>query len=74
MSENNEEKFRRLAEKRVNNVIKTLRLIGNLSNRSNYVYTDADVEKIFAAINSELKACKAKFSKKGSEGRKFKFD
>ena len=37
------EKFKALAEKRVNNAIKQLQLIGNLSNTSSYEYTDEQV-------------------------------
>lgn len=55
------EKFKRLAEKRVNNAIKNIRLIGNLSNRSNYSYTDQEVDKIFRALDKELKHAKSRF-------------
>lgn len=61
MTESSREKFVRLAETRVNNLIKTIRLLGNLSNRSNYSYTDKDVDKIFRAIEKELKDAKARF-------------
>jgi len=36
---NKEKKFIELTEKRMNKTIKQLRLIGNLSNRSNYTYS-----------------------------------
>lgn len=55
------EKFVNLAEKRVTKTIKELRLIGNLSNKSNYSYTDKDVKKIIGALNSEIKKLKQKF-------------
>ena len=38
-------KFVELAEKRVTRAIKDLRLISNLSNRSNYSYSEEDVQK-----------------------------
>lgn len=56
------EKFMRLAEKRVNNAIKNIRLIGNLSNRSNYSYTGQDVDKIFKALEKELKHARSRFN------------
>ena len=56
-----EQRFRRLAEKRVNIILDKLRLLGQLSNRSNYEYTDAQVEAIFKAIQKDLNATKAKF-------------
>ncbi len=57
----NREKFVRLANKRVNSAIKTIRLIGNLSNKSNYSYSTEDVEKIFRALQEELRSAKSKF-------------
>ena len=44
--ESKEEKFKRLANARVNNAIKQLELIGNLSNSASYDYTDDEVRKI----------------------------
>jgi rubrerythrin len=61
MSDKNE-KFKRLASARVTKAIKTIRLIGNLSNRNNYEYTDEQVDKIISALNRELKDLKARFS------------
>ena len=58
-------KFVELAEKRVTRAIKDIRLIGNLSNRSNYSYTDEDVRKIYRALKSELDTLKARFEAKG---------
>ena len=40
-----------------------LKLLGNCSNTGNYEYSDNDVKKIFNAIESEVKASKAKFIK-----------
>ena len=63
------EKFVELAEKRVSRVIKDLRLVGNLSNRSNYSYTQQDVRKIIATLKSELDALKARFDTTGSDSK-----
>ena len=65
------ERFKRVAESRTNKIIDQLRLLGNCSNRSNYLYSDDDVKKIFQAIEAELKSAKAKFSSK-NENDKFK--
>lgn len=62
MPESDRNKFVRLANSRVNKTINAIRLIGNLSNKSNYSYTDADVEKIFRALQDELKACRQRFT------------
>lgn len=61
MSESDREKFKRLANKRVSAALKKISLIGNLSNRSNYVYTEEDVNKIFTALNEEIQAAKKLF-------------
>jgi len=58
-------KFVELAEKRVNRAIKDIKLIGNLSNRSNYSYTDHDVKKITAVLKKALDDMKARFDAKG---------
>lgn len=62
MSIDKREKFVRLAENRVLKTIKDIRLIGNLSNKNNYTYTDKDVSKIISALEQEIKSMKAKFS------------
>lgn len=63
---NKREKFVELAEARVNKALKDVQLIGNLSNRSAYEFTDADIRKIFGALQKGLEAAKAKFSKESS--------
>lgn len=61
MATKSREKFIELAEKRVNRAIKDIRLVGNLSNKSNYKYSDEDVRTIFAAIEKELKQARERF-------------
>lgn len=53
--------FVRLAEARTNKALKMLSVIGNLSNKSNYLYTQQDVEKIFGALEDELKRNRKRF-------------
>ncbi len=67
-----EEKFKRLAENRTNKIIDMVRLLGNLSNRSNYSYNQEQVDAIFLAIEEELKIQKSKFEKKAEGKRKFR--
>jgi len=69
MSETGRDKFVRLATSRVNKAIKSIQVVGNLSNRSNYSYTEADVEKIFRALQNELKTCRQRFSNEKSDER-----
>jgi hypothetical protein len=68
---NKRKKFVDLAEARVNRAIKDLKLIGNLSNRSSYEYSDSDVKQIFDALNKELNVAKSRFSESGKGGSDF---
>ena len=54
-------KFAELAKKRVSKALKDIQLVGNLSNRSNYDYTEEDVVKIMKALADEVSACRKKF-------------
>lgn len=65
--ENDRNKFVDLAEKRVRRALKDLKLIGNLSNRSNYSYTNEDVKKIVRALQNAVNEVKARFERKGEE-------
>lgn len=58
---NKREKFIELAEARVTRAMRDIRLIGNLSNRSAYTYTEEDVRKIFKALQKELETARSKF-------------
>lgn len=61
MAESKHDKFQRLANKRTNQVLDKLRLLGNLANTAIYDYTDEEVRKIFYTIESQLKIARAKF-------------
>ena len=54
--------FVRLAEARTNKIIDMIGLLGNLSNKSNYTYTDEQVESIFNSIQQALNESKQRFS------------
>ena len=62
MSETRKERFERLATRRVNRILNDLRLLGNLSNRSSYDYTENEIKKIFSAIEYSTKNAKSKFT------------
>ena len=53
--------FKRLAEARTEKILAMLDLIGNLSNKSFYEYTDEEVDKIFKAITESVENNKNKF-------------
>jgi hypothetical protein len=60
-TETPEERFRRLAMARTNEVLGRLRILGNCANRQVYRYTEKDVEKIFATIERQVKQVRSKF-------------
>ena len=62
-------KFVELAEKRVNKTLNDIRLIGNLSNRTNYAYEHEDIRKIYRALKSAIDEMKGRFDNDGSSGR-----
>ncbi|MGS0972243.1 MAG: hypothetical protein ACVCEJ_03225 [Candidatus Izemoplasmataceae bacterium] len=61
--------FKRVAEKRTNKIIEMIQLLGNLSNKSFYDYTDDDVLSIFNVIQKEIDTQKEKLV----SGKKSKF-
>lgn len=69
--EDRKERFKRLANLRVNNALKQIELIGNLSNRSSYDSSEEAISKIFSELDSALKIAKLKF--KSSKTKKGKF-
>lgn len=70
MKNEKNEKFKRLAVNRTNKVIDTIRLIGNLSNKSHYDYSENEVEAIFESIREELDTQYKKFT--NSKPKKFR--
>ena len=73
--ETKRDKFVRIAEARTNKIINMIQLLGNCSNQNLYEYSQKDVNKMFAAIQSELDEAKKRFSKQDSQkGSKFTFD
>jgi hypothetical protein len=61
---NKRDRFVKVASYRTNQALKYIRLISNCSNRNNYDYSDAEVNKIFSALDEELRITKLKFKSK----------
>ena len=59
--ESAEERFRRLAAARTNEILKRLKILGNCANRQLYSYNEKDIEKIFSAIDRRVRETRAKF-------------
>jgi len=64
--------FIRLAEGRVTRAIDSIRVIGNLSNRSNYEYTEEDSKRIIDALQREVNELKVQFKPKAYTQKGFK--
>ena len=59
--EDKKERFKRVAERRTNDILEKIRVLGNCANRGSYDFSDDDVNKIFAEIDKQLKLVKMKF-------------
>ena len=53
--------FKKLASHRVPRALNSIKLIGNLSNRSSYSYSGEDIEKIFTEINKSINKLKKNY-------------
>ena len=69
-NESKEERFRRLAEARVNKILHLFRLLGNLSLEGHYDYTGEQVEKIFRTLQSELAKTRSRFFRSQKQAKK----
>lgn len=67
------EKFKELAESRVNKALKAIELIGNLSETKNYEYDEAQIKKIFSHLESALGSSKKRFQDKLKKKKKTEF-
>lgn len=65
MSDNKQkdDRFKRIASKRVDNIIKNIRSLANCSNTNNYQYSEKDVNKMTRAIKEEVKVMETLFRK-----------
>jgi len=61
-NETPEERFKRIATLRTNTVLDKIRILGNLSNKKMYSYSEEDIDRIFSAITKQLKEVRAKFN------------
>jgi hypothetical protein len=66
---NKRHKFVQIAEKRTSNALQAIRIIGNLSNKSNYEYTETDIRRITKALEQEIKDLRTRFETSGAKSR-----
>ena len=60
--ETKKERFKRIAEKRVQNIIHAIRNLSGLSNKKVYEWETEQLEKIWKAIEIEIEDCKNNFN------------
>lgn len=72
-NESKSDKFKRIAERRTNTIILSIRKLQYLSNRNNYEYSDSEVKQIFTAIEEELKKVSDSFLPSIKQPNLFKF-
>lgn len=65
--------FRRIGTKRVNRALQSVSLLGNLSNRSTYAYSEGDVKKMFERLRDCLDTAEAKFTPSYRDQDEFSF-
>ena len=59
--ETKEERFKRVGQKRVQNVLDSLRRLSQCSNKRMYRWNNEQLAKIWSTIDEELKLCKQGF-------------
>jgi hypothetical protein len=73
MNKNKNNNFKRLANSRVNKAIVMLKLIGNLSNKSHYDYSDSDIKSIISALEKEIRSIKERFKNTSADKKNIGF-
>ena len=68
--ETKEQRFKRIAEKRVQLVLDSLKKLSQCANRRMYKWNDEQLSKIWDAVSIEMEKCKERFG--GAESDEFK--
>ncbi len=66
-NESKEARFKRVAEKRVQNIIKSIRALSQLTNKKVYEWNNNQLTKIWNAVGKELENCKKSFEEPNSD-------
>lgn len=59
--ENKKERFKRVAEKRIQNILKGLKSLSQCANTRIYEWDNEQLKRIWKAIDQELAACRESF-------------
>ena len=67
------QRFDKIAPKRVEKTLKAIRLLKNVSNTSNYEYTENEANQIIRAVRDELRIMQDAFKAGGEKDKEFTF-
>jgi len=70
--ESKEEKFKRIAEARTNKILEQIAILRNCANTQIYSYNELQINKIFKALDEELRLTKMTFSQRINKKRDIK--
>ena len=73
MKENKHERFKRVAAKRMQNVLKEMSRLENCSNINTYTFTSKDVNKMIKTLNEKILELRISYKKGLSDNNQFKF-
>ena len=59
--ETKEQRFKRITEKRVQNVLDSIRKLSQCANKRMYAWNEVQLKKIWGAIDQEITKCKERF-------------
>jgi hypothetical protein len=68
--ETKDQRFKRVAEKRVRVILDAIRKLSQCSNRRMYNWTENDLQKIWRALDREIELCKKSYT--NAEPEEFK--
>ena len=66
------DRFIRVVERRVNQILNSLDNLGKCSNRRNYEYTEEEVKKIFRETDRKVREIKLQFQSSSGSSSMFK--
>ncbi|MBN1696465.1 MAG: hypothetical protein JW881_03020 [Spirochaetales bacterium] len=66
-NETKDQRFKRVAEKRVQNIIKSIRSLSQLANSNIYQWNNEQLKKIWNILEKEIEGCRKRFEHPDSD-------
>ncbi len=63
------DRFKRVASRRVDNILNGIRSLSNCSNTNNYEYNEDDINKMLKAMRDEIRIMETNFKKNLSKNK-----